>query len=159
MQPKQKKTAVGFHAKDDLPEVRREVFRLLDCLPFRFFAVMRDKTVIAQKVNEQNCIKPTYRYHPNQLYDRCISALLKERLHKGDSIKIYFARRGTKDRTEALLKAIEAAHGISLEMGCRRGLRRSKSLKPTAIQPSVSRSRTIAFGHYSVFMNVPRSGS
>ena len=110
MQPEQKKTALGFHAKDDLPEVRREVFRLLDSLPFRFFAVVRDKTVVAHKVSEQNRIKPTYRYHPNQLYDRCISALLKERLHKGDSIKIYFARRGTKDRTEALLKAIEAAH-------------------------------------------------
>lgn len=29
MQPDQKKTALYFHAKDDLPEVRREVFKLL----------------------------------------------------------------------------------------------------------------------------------
>ena len=29
MQPNKKKTAVAFHAKDDLPEVRREVFALL----------------------------------------------------------------------------------------------------------------------------------
>lgn len=109
MQPEQKKTALGFHANNDLPEVRREVFRLLQGRSFRFFAVVRDKSFIARKVIEHNKIKPTYRYHPNQLYDRCISDLLKERLHKGDSIKIYFARRGTKDRTEALQKAIEAA--------------------------------------------------
>ncbi len=109
MQLEQKKTALGFHAKDDLPEVRREVFRLLEGQPFRFFAVVRDKKVIAEKVLEHNRTKPTYRYHPNQLYDRCISDLLKERLHKGDSIEIFFARRGTKDRSVALQKAIEAA--------------------------------------------------
>jgi hypothetical protein len=71
--------------------------------------VVRDKKVIAEKVVQHNRIKPNYRYHPNQLYDRCISDLLKERLHKGDSIKIFFARRGAKDRSEALQKAIEAA--------------------------------------------------
>ena len=86
-----------------------EVFRLFESHVFRFFAVVRDKAVIVQKVLEHNRVKSTYRYHPNQLYDRCISDLLKERLHKGDSIKICFARRGTKDRTEALEKAIEAA--------------------------------------------------
>src|SRR5688572_18735167 len=37
MQVEQRKTALGFHAKDDLPEVRREVFRLLESRPFRFF--------------------------------------------------------------------------------------------------------------------------
>jgi hypothetical protein len=109
MRVEQRKTALGFHAKDDLPEVRREVFRLLESRPFRFFAVVRDKRVIADKVIEQNSVKPTYRYHTNHLYDRCTSDLLKERLHKGDSIKIVFARRGTKDRTDALHKAIEAA--------------------------------------------------
>ena len=29
MQPEENKTAICFHAKDDLPEVRREVFKLL----------------------------------------------------------------------------------------------------------------------------------
>jgi hypothetical protein len=109
MQPQQRKTALGFHAKDDLPEVRREVFKLIANQSFRFFAVVRDKNVIVEKVLEQNRQKPTYRYHPNQLYDRCISDLFKERLHKANGIKINFARRGTKDRSEALRKALEAA--------------------------------------------------
>lgn len=43
MQPKAKKTALAFHAKDDLPEVRREVFSLLMKHDLRFFAVVRDK--------------------------------------------------------------------------------------------------------------------
>lgn len=109
MQPEQKKTALGFHAKDDLPEVRREVFKWLASQPIRFYAVVRDKRVIAEKVLEHNRKKPTYLYHPNQLYDRCISQLFRERLHKHDGYKIYFARRGSSDRTEALRKALEAA--------------------------------------------------
>ena len=109
LQPERKKTAFGFHAKDDLPEIRREVFSWLVNQSFRFFAVVRDKRVILEKVLQQNKLKPSYRYHPNQLYDRCVNKLFKERLHKGDGFKIYFARRGTKDRSEALQKALEAA--------------------------------------------------
>jgi len=109
MQAAEKKTSLFFHAKDDLPEVRREVFSLLAELAFRFYAVIRDKQIIVQKVREHNLVKPTYRYHPNQLYDRCISQLFKERLHKHDGYKIYFAKRGSADRTAALSKAIEAA--------------------------------------------------
>ncbi len=41
MQPKNRKTAVAFHAKDDLPDTRREVFKLLQKKPLRFYAVVR----------------------------------------------------------------------------------------------------------------------
>jgi hypothetical protein len=109
MQPAQKKTALGFHAKDDLAEVRREVFRWLEPQSFRFYAVVRDKEVIARKVCEHNQRNPKYRYHPNQLYDRCISGLFRERLHKDQAYKICFARRGSNDRSDALRKALEAA--------------------------------------------------
>jgi hypothetical protein len=109
MKPGEKKTALFFHAKDDLPEVRREVFNLLLSVPFRFYATIRDKRVLTSKVLDHNRIKPTYRYHPNQLYDRCVSQLFKERLHKHDGYKIYFANRGSADRTAAFRKALEAA--------------------------------------------------
>lgn len=109
MQPEQKKTSLAFHAKDDLPEIRREVFHWLASQQVRFYAVIRDKRVIAQKVREHNAKKPTYRYHPNQLYDRCVSQLFRERLHQHDGYRIYFARRGSSDRTEALAKALGAA--------------------------------------------------
>ncbi len=109
MQAAQRKTAIAFHAKDDLPEVRREVFNLLLGQKVQFFAVVRDKNVIAQLVEEHNKKRPKYRYHPNQLYDRCVSQLFKERLHKDAGYSIYFSQRGKSDRTEALQKALEAA--------------------------------------------------
>lgn len=109
MQAEQRKTALAFHAKDDLPEVRREVFTLLQSHQIEFYAVVRDKRVITTRVLEHNLKHPDYRYHPNQLYDKCISQLFKERLHKAAGYTIHFARRGNSDRTEALQKALEAA--------------------------------------------------
>ncbi len=109
MQADRRKTAVAFHAKDDLPEVRREVFSLLLKHDVQFYAVVRDKRVITDRVLEHNKKQPKYRYHPNQLYDRCVSQLFKERLHKDAGYTIHFARRGKSDRTEALEKALMAA--------------------------------------------------
>lgn len=106
--PAQRKTALMFHAKDDLPEVRREVFSLLLKHKIRFYAVARDKQVILNKIEAHQKLKPTYKYHPNQLYDRCVSRLFKERLHKHDGYMIHFARRGSSDRTDALERALEA---------------------------------------------------
>ena len=109
LQPERNKTAFAFHAKDDCAEVRREVYKLLLQHELRFFAVVRDKQAIADKVREHNKTTPTYRYHPNQLYDRCVSRLFKERLHKEESYVIQFSRRGNRARTEALQNAIEHA--------------------------------------------------
>lgn len=109
MHPEQRKTALAFHAKDDCPEARREVFRLLVQQEVRFFAVVRDKTVILRKVLEQNTKTPRYRYHPNQLYDRCSARLFRDRLHKDGGYAVYFSKRGNSSRTEAMRKALEQA--------------------------------------------------
>ncbi len=73
MKLEQRKTAVSFHAKDDLPEVRREVFSLFSRHQLQFFAVVRNKAFILDKVINHRKLWPGYRYHPNQLYDRCVS--------------------------------------------------------------------------------------
>ena len=53
MQREARKTAVAFHAKDDLPEVRREVFALLKNSPgLRFFAVVTDKMRVLEYVRQ-----------------------------------------------------------------------------------------------------------
>jgi hypothetical protein len=108
-QPEAQKTAVAFHAKDDLPEVRREVFALLLQHSVRFLAVVRDKQKLLEYVRLRNEREPAYRYHPNELYDYLVRRLFKTLLHKDDEYNITFARRGTSDRTVALRQALEAA--------------------------------------------------
>jgi hypothetical protein len=109
MRPERQKTAIAFHAKDDVPEVRREVYALLMRHEMKFFAVVRDKRRIVRLVQEHNRKSPAYHYQTNQLYDRCVSRLFKERLHKDDGYTIYFSKRGAKDRTAALKAALETA--------------------------------------------------
>ncbi len=97
----------------------------------RFFAVVRDKRRIVQLVRAHNLTQPQYRYHPNQLYDRCVARLFKERLHKDSAYRIVFAKRGTADRTAALRRALENS---------RHNLRRSWGIEGTApieVVPSV----------------------
>jgi hypothetical protein len=106
MQPEQRKTALLFHAKDDLPEVRREVFRLLQTQRLRFSAVVRDKLRVLTYVRRRNETDPSFRYNPNDLYDFMVRRLFKERLHKHGSYHVAFARRGTTDRTKALTIAL-----------------------------------------------------
>lgn len=101
MRPEQRKTARLFHAKDDVPEVRREVFKVLANLDLRFYAVIRDKGVIVEKVLAHNKKNSNYRYHPNQLYDRSVPLLFQERLHQHEAYRIVFAKRGSTDRTQA----------------------------------------------------------
>lgn len=109
MQPEARKTALAFHAKDDLPEVRREVFSLLLRHQMHFFAVVRDKLKMVEYVRQRNERDPSYRYNPNELYDYLVRRLFRDRLHKDDEYEIFFARRGKSDRTKALLEALQAA--------------------------------------------------
>jgi len=109
MQQQTKKTAVFFHAKDDLPEVRREVFQLLAKHELRFFAIVRDKSKVFEYIRKRNEVDVAYRYNPNELYDSLVRQLFKDRLHQHDAYEIHFARRGKSDRTAALRIALETA--------------------------------------------------
>jgi Protein of unknown function (DUF3800) len=109
MQPGSKKTALAFHAKDDLQEVRREVFSLLhDFNGLRFFAVVRDKKSVLEYVRNRNIRESGYRYQANELYDFMVRRLFRERLHQYGEYEITFAKRGASDRTAALLDALIA---------------------------------------------------
>jgi len=44
----------------------------------------------------------TYRYRPDDLYDLTVRMLFKTRLHKEEAYSVVFAKRGQKNRTEAL---------------------------------------------------------
>lgn len=108
-QPERGKTAVAFHAKDDLPEVRREVFKLLQRHPIKFYAVVRNMQAVLAYVRERNARSSTYRYQPNELYDNAVARLFKNRLHQYESCQVCYAVRGTADRTRAFASALELA--------------------------------------------------
>ncbi len=121
MQPEAKKTALYFHAKDDLPEVRREMFKLLQRHELKFSAVVRDKQAVLDFVRARNERDTAYRYKPDELYDHAVRRLFKERLHKQDGYTIRFAIRGNCHRTAAFQTALESArnrfareHGIPI---------------------------------------------
>lgn len=104
------KTARTFHAKNDLPEVRKEVFTLLrNTDGLRYFAVVADKWRVLEYVRQQNERNPGHRYHPNELYDYLTRRLFKNLLHKDGGYEIVFSKRGKSDRTAALRQALEAA--------------------------------------------------
>ena len=109
MQPGRRKTAIAFHAKDDLPEVRREVFRVLLQHDLQFHAVVRDKQRVLDDVRERNALDGRYRYQPNELYDSLVARLFKNRLHLGPELEVCFASRGKADRSAALRHALQTA--------------------------------------------------
>ena len=110
MQPNERKTAIAFHAKDDLPEVRRDVFQILrDTEGLRFFAVVADKLSVLEYVRQRNKREPDYRYHPNELYDYLTGRLFKKRLRQHGRYEIIFSKRGKSGRTDSLRQAIEVA--------------------------------------------------
>lgn len=112
MQPASGKTALFFHAKDDLPEVRREVFQVLQRHDFSFYAVVRTMSVVARRVKSRNERDPTYRYRPTELYDSAVRRLFDKKLHTRPAFEVIFASRG-KARTQALREHLLKAQAES----------------------------------------------
>ncbi len=109
--PERGKTAIAFHAKDDLPEVRYEVFKLLvaEGKALRFHAVVGDKERILQEVLRRNESEPGYRYQHNELYDGLMRSLFGKFHRLADFFEVCVARRGQSDRNEAMRTAINHA--------------------------------------------------
>lgn len=99
--PAQKKTALCFHAKDDLPEVRREVFHLLSGFEIRVHTIVRDKTSVFQEVRNRQKIEPHYRYRPDDIYDDCTHVIFQNLLHQADEMK-FFSRGAAKPAASRL---------------------------------------------------------
>lgn len=108
MQPEARKTAICFHAKDDLPEVRREVFKLLQTIEAKVIVAVRRKRIMAEQF-ETAFRKSGQKFNENDIYDDLISRIFKGKLHKADACFVTFARRGKSDRREALFQALEKA--------------------------------------------------
>lgn len=133
--PNRRKTAVTFHAKDDLPEVRFQVFDLLanEGCRLRFHAVVCDKLEVLKQVQVRNATEMGYRYHQNELYDELMRSLFGKFHRLADRYRVYVARRGTSDRNEALRAAIleHAEKDFEINYGYRRGDRDAWAIEVT----------------------------
>lgn len=106
-----KKTALLFHAKDDLPEVRYRVFSLLRSAgsALRFHAVVCDKQALVRREMSKREQDPGYRYRPNALYDNLVRSLFAKFHRLADRYELCVAKRGNKDRNHAIAQALEHA--------------------------------------------------
>jgi hypothetical protein len=121
MQPARGKTAIAFHAKDDVAEVRREVFAVLMRHRLRFYAAVRSKSALLDYVKQRNQLEAGYRYRGDELYDALVEELFRRYHPFADQLNIVFAKRGNKARTHAFRSAIERAETrFEREFGTRR---------------------------------------
>lgn len=98
--PSMSKTAVAFHAKDDAAEVRQAVFKLLRGLEFKA------QFVVARKI--ERVFRATFHGNEEKFYDRLVSQLFENVLHRHGENYIYFAKRGSRNRQLPLQNAILA---------------------------------------------------
>lgn len=108
MAPQARKTALAFHAKDDIPEVRREVFRLIPALQPRIIVAIRRKHDLAREARDQLHITGV-RFSSDAVYDGLVSGCFRSLLHKAEENRITFARRGKSVREAALQDALNQA--------------------------------------------------
>ena len=109
MQTAQKKTSRFFHAKDDMPEVRLHVFRVLRQHGVRFSAVVKDKLALLESVRARQAAESAYRYRADghELYDSMMRSLFARVGRFSHHRYITFAVRGNKPRTHVLTETLK----------------------------------------------------
>lgn len=115
--PSRAKTAHQFHAKDDVAEVRFEVFKLLaaEGKNLRFHAVVCDKEFVLRDETKKREHAPAYRYNQDSLYDHLVCKLFSSWHVFADNYHLCVAKRGHKNRNEAIAKALEQAEQEFIE--------------------------------------------
>jgi hypothetical protein len=124
------KTARLFHAKDDVAEVRREVFDTLRRLGgVEIYAAFRRKRHLATELSTHYS-RTGNKLGAEFIYDELVTEIFKNRLHLAERNQIVFARRGKSDRNIALTRSIELAKA-KFELRWKKGIDR-----PTTISSS-----------------------
>jgi hypothetical protein len=105
MRPERGKTAIAFHAKDDLPEVRREVFKLLPELGGTVQVAIRRKRDMADEAKKL-FTETGKKLSLESYYDDLVERALIELIPPDCNPQIVFAKLGKSDRKEALRTVI-----------------------------------------------------
>jgi len=94
------KTNRAFHAKDDAPEIRYLVYKMIANLD------IKAQFIVARKI--EKVFHNTFHSRENEFYDYLISLLFQNVLHRFSENHIYFSNRGNKSRQNQLEIAIQA---------------------------------------------------
>jgi len=97
--PSIKKTAIAFHAKDDVPEIRYRFLKLISELDFH------TQFIVARKI--ERVFRNNFIAQETAFYDHLVSLLFQNALHRFENNVIYYAKRGSRDRQAPLLSAIQ----------------------------------------------------
>jgi len=97
--PSLAKTKIAFHAKDDLPEIRFQVYKLLATLDFRA------QFIVARKI--ERVFRNNFGAEELAFYAHLVSKLFTNALHRYQDNFIYFAKRGSRNRQQPLEHAIQ----------------------------------------------------
>lgn len=103
-----RKTALAFHAKDDLPEVRWRVYERLRRLDIKVAVVLRRKGVLEAQARAM-FQKTGRKLRPDDVYDALVTQLFIGRFRDDARNHIAFATRKKAHRDAALTHAIERA--------------------------------------------------
>lgn len=99
--PSVKKSLKHFHAKDDCPEVRQEVFKAIRELDFKAFVIVARKNPVH--------FNNKFNKNKTELYKYLVSKLFENRLHLYTEMDIYFSKMGNIVREKNMLEALNAA--------------------------------------------------
>jgi hypothetical protein len=99
--PSLSKTRIAFHAKDDVPEVREKVFKLIKELDFKYHCI------VARKIEKTFISK--YKKNEDTFYFDLVSKLFENDLHKSKENHIYYATRGNRLATHRFDEALNKA--------------------------------------------------
>ena len=98
---KKEKNGYFFHAKDDLPEIRKLFFDFIKTVNFSFEAVVARKSI--ERFTTKHKDKEQY------FYADILSHLLKNKLQKGERLVLNIAEKGTSTKNHNLTLALEKA--------------------------------------------------
>ncbi|MCI0692182.1 DUF3800 domain-containing protein [candidate division KSB1 bacterium] len=98
--PSLKKSLRAFHAKDDCPEIRQAVFKLIVNLPFE------SQFIVARKI--EKVFTTSFNRNENKFYDNLASRLFENVLYEHKFNHIYFDQRGSRKRQKLLEAAIHS---------------------------------------------------
>ena len=97
--PSIQRTAIAFHATDDLPEIRYRFYKLIAELD------IKAQFVVARKI--ERVFRNNFHARETEFYDHLVSILFQNVLHKHTQNHIYFAKRGSRERQAPLSNAIQ----------------------------------------------------